>query len=345
MNIGKRHIGSREILVHSIFWLTWIVSFTFIQTLNEGIDSWLVWLMYYIITLPIFVVHTYLIAYWLLPLTFFKGRYLFFSFGILVFLFFFSVLELLVSNFLVFGIFDKPRMFGPTYLNFQNIVISGIGNHYIILVFLAIKAGGSWYRTENRREELLRTKEETELEISRCQLQPQMVFTLMDQLEHITSYHSDKAPEMIIKISNFLNGFLFESKDELIPLQKEVKLIEEFLSIHTHALDGKVTSNFIVSGNLNPFLVPPLLLLPILNGVLNIAYKCNNSFESTVIIKAEKKYLLFSFTFWSDQEFRLTESKNIELTKKRLKYNFPGKHRLVENIDDNFIEFSIEIFT
>jgi len=304
----------------------------------------MVWVMYYLITLPIFVVHTYLIAYWLLPQTFFKGRYILFSVAIILLLFLFSVIELLVSNYLVFGLFDKQRMFGSGYINFQNILISGIGNHYIILVFLAIKAGGSWYRAENQREELLRSKVETELEISRYQLQPKMVLTLMKELEHITIQHPEKASDMIIKISNFLNGFLFESKEELIPLQMEVKLIDEFLNIHKHALGEKITSNFIISGNLKPFVVPPFLLLPILNSAIYLVYECNKTFESTVIIKVEKKYLLFSFSFWSDQEFSLTDNKNIELTRKRLKYNFPGKHRLIENIDDNFIEFSIEIF-
>ena len=35
---------------------------------------------------------------------------------------------------------------------------------------------------------------------------------------------------------------------------------------------------------------------------------------------------------------------NLEIIKKRLNYSFPGKFRLVENIDDNFREFSIELF-
>ncbi|MCY1723363.1 histidine kinase [Prolixibacteraceae bacterium Z1-6] len=345
MNLGKLHIDKKEMILHTIFWMAWVISFTFIQSLNEGIDACLVWLMYYIITLPIFITHTYLIAYWLLPKTFFTGRYILFGSAIILLLFIFSVLELLVSNYLVFGIFDKNRMFGPGYLNFQNILISGIGNHYIILVFIAIKAGGSWYRTEHQKEKLLRSKVETELEIFRYQLQPKVVYTLIDELEVVSTQQPDNAPEMIIKISNFLNGFLFESKEELIPLQLEVKLIKEFLEIHKHALGEKIISNFIVSGNLKPFVVPPLLLLPLINNAIKMMYECNKTFESTVIIKAEKKYLLFSFSLWSDYEFRLPDDENMKITKKRLKYNFPGKHRLVENIDSNFREFSLEIFT
>ena len=149
---------------------------------------------------------------------------------------------------------------------------------------------------------------------------------------------------MIIKISNFLNLFLYEGREELIPLNLEVKLIETFLDIHKQALGSRFVSNFVVNGNVKSFVVPPLLLLPFLNNAFKVVYKCNESFESTVIIKGEKKYLLFSFSFWSEKEFRFTDDESIEITKKRLNNNFPGKHRLIENTDENFREFSLEIF-
>jgi len=254
------------------------------------------------------------------------------------------MVELIVSNKMVFRLFDSTKAFGPGYLNLKNILISGIGNHYVILVFLAIKAGRSLYSTENKKEELLQTKMETDLEIYRYQLQPKLIYTLIVELEQLTELHPEKSSEMIVKISNFLNRFLYEGKEEMLPLQLETKLIEEFLEIHKQALKGRLTSNFIVNGMLKSFLVPPLLLLPFINSAIKLVYECNNSFESTVIIKAEKKYILFSFTFWSEKEFRLADQENIEITKKRLNYSYPGKHRLIENIDENFREVSLEIF-
>jgi two-component system LytT family sensor kinase len=135
LKTGKIHIDKTKILLHSVFWLAWIVSFTIIQSIGGGAHSYFVWSIYYIITLPIFVVHTYILAYWLLPETFFKGKLLLAlagSFGLLII---FSVIELIVSNELVFKVFDPSKTFAPGYLNAANIIISGIGNHYIILVF------------------------------------------------------------------------------------------------------------------------------------------------------------------------------------------------------------------
>jgi two-component system LytT family sensor kinase len=344
LKFDKINIDRKEAFLHVVFWITWVISFTIIQSLGNGINQWSMWLFYYIITLPIFVIHTYIIAYWLLPKTFFQNRYFLFVVGAVILLIGFSIIELIVSNELVFKLFDSSYVFSPGFLNIQNILISGVGNHYVILVFLAIKAGRSWYIIQNRKDELLQTKMETDLEIYRYQLQPKLIYTLIEELEKLTESNPEKSPEMIVKISNFLNRFLYEGKDEMLPLQLEIKLIEEFLKIHKQALEGRLTSNFIVNGMLKSFWVPPLLLLPFINSAIKLVYECNNSFESTVIIKVEKKYVLFSFTFWSEKEFRLADQENLEITKKRLNYSYPGKHRLIENIDENFREVSLEIF-
>lgn len=344
MNLEEIHIDKKNILLHSVFWLSWIISFTIIQSVGGGAHEYFVWLMYYLITLPIFVVHTYIIAYWLLPETFFKGRFWLAFSGIIVLLIIFSIIELVVSNEFVFKVFDKSKMFDSGYLNPANIIISGIGNHYIILVFFAIKAGHSWYFSKNKTTGLLQIKMETELEIYKYQLQPKLILIMVEELEIITKKEPEKLPQMIIKMSGFLNHFLFDVKDELIPLSLEVKLISEFLDIHKHAIGNRLNSSFIVNGNLQAHVCPPLLLLPFINSAIKLVYDCNKSFENTVIIKAEKKYLLFTFSFWSEDNFRIDNNENIENTKKRLKHKFPGKSRLIENVDENFVEYSLEIF-
>ena len=344
MKLQEKNIDKREIILHLIFWVSWIGSFTVIQALGQGMHQYFVWFMYYLITLPVFVVHTYILAYWVLPQTFFKEKYGISILAIVVLLLVFSILELMVSNELVFKVFDPQKAFNPGYLNFKNILISGVGNHFIILVFLAIKVGRSWYQAKNRKDELLRSNMETELEIFRYQLQPKLVLTLMEELEIISNEDEKKASEMIIKISGFINHYLYESREELIPLHLEIKLLNEFLEIHKAAKSNHLMSNFIQSGNLKSFVLPPLLLLPFINNAFFVMYNCNETFESNVIIKAEKKYLLFSFTFWSEKEFRLTNDENTQITKKRLNNAFPGKHRLIENIDENFLEISIEIY-
>lgn len=339
------HIDRTKVLLHALFWLAWIISFTMIQSIGEDASTWFVWLMYYLITLPVFIAHTYVITYWLIPETFFKGKYLLTILGVLLLLIFFSVIELIISNELVFKIFDPEMAFESGYLNLSNVLISGVGNHYVILVFLAIKVTRTWYLSANTKEKLVQTKLETDLEIYRYQLQPKLILFLIEELEMLSEKDPEKVSGMIVKISNFINQFIFEGKEDWIPLTLEVKLLESFLEIHDYALGDRLASNFAVSGKLQSYVVPPLLLLPVISRAIKMAYECNKRFENAVFIKAEKRYLLFSFTFWSEDSFQADDNEELEIIKKRLKFKYPGKHRLIENVDDNFREFSLEIYT
>ena len=344
MKFYNLHIDRKRAILHALFWLTWVFAFIIVQSVGGEKGGYFTWLMYYLITLPLFIAHTYLIAYWAVPKYFFTGRYFSFVLIGLALLVGFSVLELIISNEFIFRIFNPSKAIEHGYLNPKNILISGIGNHYVIFVFLAIKAGKSWYNSEQRRQELLLSSVETELEIYQYQLQPKLVLSLVEQMEKYAIHHPEKAPQLIIKISGFLNRFLFEGKEDMIPLQLDVNLLEEYLDIHRFALDERIKLNFVASGNLKPFMVPPLLLLPFLFESLKIVYACNNTFEISVFIKVERKYLLFSFTLWSEENFPLNDNDNVEITRQRLDYRFRGKHRLIENIDDNFREISLEIF-
>ena len=344
MQFQGKHIPLKLILFHILFWMAWVVSFTAIQSLGKGFAEMYVWLAYYLITLPIFIVHTYLVAYWLVPKYFFNRDFLLFIVGIIFFLFLFSFIELVVSNELVFRVFDPSKVFGAGYLNLKNLFASGVGNHYIILVFLAIRAIKSWHGAKNQKEELALQKLETELEIFRFQLRPKFVYSLIEELENMALAKSEHTPEMIVKISDFLNSLFYEANAELIPVKTEIKLIKDFIAIQELAIGNRLKSTLVVNGEIMLSVIPPLLIFPFLNIAFREIHANTSEFETTLVIKIEKKYLLFSFTVWSESDFTLKNDSNIELTKKRLQYNYNGKHRIIENEDANFREVSIEIF-
>ncbi|MBN1821842.1 MAG: histidine kinase [Prolixibacteraceae bacterium] len=345
MRILGRNISALVFLLHILFWGLWIISFTVIQSLGKDYNEVFIWFMYYIITLPIFVSHTYLIAYWLVPEYFLKRKFVIFTVLILALLVIFSIVELIASNELVFKVFDPSRAFSPGYLNPVNILASGVGNHYIILVFMAIKVVKSWHEAKNRKEELAQQNLETELEIYRYQLQPAFILSLVNELEQLSLENPKKLPEMIVKISDFINRLLFEAKAVLIPLETEFKLISDFLSIQELAIGKRLKNNLIVNGISSGRVIPPLLIFPFLNDACKVVNKCNDSFECTVIIKVEKKYILISFSLWSEKEFKVGGNVNMELIRKRLYFNYENKYRIIENEDANFKEISIEIFS
>jgi hypothetical protein len=344
MKWDPNHIGKQRILLHAGFWLTWVISFTVLQSLGLGREMFYLWFRYYLITLPVFVLHTYLIAYWLIPLTFYKNRYGLFTAGIAVFLLLFSVIELIVSNELVFKPFGQEFAFEPNYLNLQNILISGIGNHYIILVFLAIKVGKAWHQAQNMRNAEQRLNEEANMEIYHYRHQPRLMLHLMDALQDTISKSPQKAPEQIILISNFFNHFLNENHSDWQPLLAETELMERFMDINKLAMGNHFKGEIKLKGNLKPFVIPPFLFLPVLEFAIKTGKMCNDLFECTVFITGENRKLYFAVELCSESRFELSGSRDSEMLRLRLHHYFPGKFRLTEETDEYFRKLQLEIF-
>jgi sensor histidine kinase YesM len=301
------------------------------------------WFRYYVITLPVFIIHTYLIAYWLIPVTFYKNRYGLLALGIIVLLNLFSVIELIISNELVFKPFSHGSGMGWDYLNLKNILISGIGDHYIILVFLAIKVGKAWHQAQNMKKAEQRLNEEAELEIYHYQHQPRLMLHLMDVLRDTISKSPEKAPELIIRISNFINQFLKENHSDWRPLLTETDLMERFLSINELALSNLKKGEIKLQGNLKPFVIPPFLFLPVLENAIKTGKMCNDSFECTVFVKGENRKLNFTVELWSENKLELPGNHDSEMLRLRLQHYFAGKFRLSEENDENFRMLQLEI--
>lgn len=344
MKWTQSHIGKQRILLHTSFWLAWVISFTVLQSLGQGRESFSMWFRYYIFTLPVFVVHTYLIAYWLVPQTFYKKRYGLLITGIAVFLPVFSVIELIVSNELVFKFFNSKIHPNTGYLNAKNIIISGIGNHYILLVFFAIKAGQEWYHAQRRKNEEQQWNEKTELEIYHYQLQPRLMLHLMEILRHNAAQNLAKTPELIIHISNFFNLFLKENHADWRPLLAETNLMERYIEIFRLGLCDRFGCKIQLNGNLKPFVIPPFLFLPVLEFAMKTGKKCNERFDCTVFIKGENRKLNFSVELWSENRLEISGNHDVEMLQLRLAHHFPGKFRLKEENDENFWMLHLEIF-
>ena len=59
MNWIIYHITGSRGYRHILFWVCWVMGFTFIQSFGQPVEIYFGWFSYYVITLPVFVGHTY----------------------------------------------------------------------------------------------------------------------------------------------------------------------------------------------------------------------------------------------------------------------------------------------
>lgn len=240
MGIRQNIALSNRCFRHIMFWIVWITGFTFIKSYGAGSDIYLGWLTYYIVTLPVFILHTYLIVYWAAR-RFLSG----FRIPVFIVLFFllmvlFSFLEMIITSEFLSGYF--PYLFSeePIYLNPAEVVISGIGNLYIILVFSAAKMIRSWHLKEKKKQEIMNHSLLLERADVNAGIHPRLLLFSLETIETLTSEGSEIVSSVIIHLSDLLNSLMNAGSSLVVPVEDELHNVEKLLKFYGLLLSSKV---------------------------------------------------------------------------------------------------------
>lgn len=346
MMSNANHINRKRILRHTLFWGAWIVGFTFVQSFGFDADTYWAWLVYYLITLPLFMAHAYLIAYWLVPHFFFRSRYLAFSCLVIVLLVVASIGELLLSNELIWKMMNPENIQHGNYMNWQNVLINGLGNEYIILIFLSVKVIRLLNSKIIEQAELLNRKLASEIELIRYQSYPRFVLNVIDRLEQNAFNNLPHTSEMIVSLSNLLSNVVCIRKPDKIQLYKELEAIRSYIGIQQLNSPESFKVNFQVNGDMPNFTIPPFLFFQLVEEGFQVLENCRNDSDFSIILKVESEYLLFRMTIWTPEELHGSFSQEVMGNcHKYLNYFYPECHKIKSNFEINFVEISIELYT
>lgn len=170
----------------------------------------------------------------LVPVFFFKGRYLIY-FSLLVLLVILSlsamsnVLEIFFPN-------TRPDIDrGNAGRGFYESIIILIP---IILVTTMIKLFQRWMRDNQKINELNKINFNMELNELRNQMNPHFLFNTLNGIKSLVRSDPDKAGMVIVKLSEFLRYQLYENNDERTLLKSEINFLSNFLDLETIRRDN-----------------------------------------------------------------------------------------------------------
>jgi len=244
-----------------------VVGFTFIKSFGESMEVYMGWFSYYMITLPIFIAHTYLVAYFLVP--YFLNKRLFPLFIIMFLLLFygFSVLELLLSNEFIYQWYQTGTELGEDYLAPANVVMSGLGNLYIVLVFLAARTIRQWYYADTRSKELQHTELQQQMENAITRVQPHMLLYAIDQIDRMVTESSPDVTKAIALTSELLNEVMIYHEEQNKLFSGEIELDRKLVALVSLLRESKPDVEYFVSGDPGLIQMPPMILFTIVDMI------------------------------------------------------------------------------
>jgi hypothetical protein len=195
-----------------------------------------------------------------------------------------------------------------------------------------------WYLKEQKNIQLQKENAESQLQLLTAQVHPHFLFNTLNNIYSQTQTESPKGSKMIMELSDVLRYILAEGSRELVPVQNELAMIQEYINLEKIRYGNQLDLHLYLPGDSGHLKIAPLLLLPFVencfkHGVSRFLSKpwINLKIE----IKGRELYLKLMNGKAPDQpELHPRSGTGIDNVRKRLALLYPGKHEL-EIVDES----------
>jgi len=232
----------------------------------------------------------------------------------------------------------------PYWTIFSVGLISGIK---IIAAATAIRLGKHWWFKQKEKERLEKEKIEAELQLLKTQIHPQFLFNTLNNIYSFAMVASPKAPEMLLKLSDLLSYMLYECNDREVSLEKEIKMLNDYMSLEKTRYADKLEMNIQVKGDATGEKIAPLLLLRFIE---NSFKQCASTLTAQPWINLEiqiENHLLDMKLMNGKPLESLTpengEEDDLEQVQKRLELLYPRRHELKITEEPEIMLVSLQI--
>ncbi len=333
----------KRIFFHFLFWFSYLAYFTFQggYLRNDYMETLSAYLYY----LPILMSATYITNYFIVPKFLLTAQYLKFFITFILSVVFFVFLFKLEFWFILAPKFYPPislksyynvGLFFPTYLMSHTITI-----YLVVFVFGFIKLTKRWFINYQLNQKLTQEKLEAELKFLKAQMNPHFLFNVLNSLYALALKKSDKTPEMILKLSSMLDFILYESNTNLIPLEKEIKLVNDYVELEKLRYGLRLNFIFKINGEPENIKIAPLIIFPFIENSFKHGVS-NNLDNSWIYINLDIQNLQINLTvensksnIISDKNSSHSEGIGLTNVKRRLELIYSNNYELKINDEEN----------
>lgn len=151
----------------------------------------------------------------------------------------------------------------PIYVQLGVVILAGMrGSITIGGVAAAIKLMKCFSERQQAALLLEKEKANAELQILKAQLHPHFLFNTLNNIYSYTQEVSQKASGMVMGLSKLLRYILYECNKPLVPLDNELRMIEQYMALERTRYNDQLDMNAVLPSSQKNFLIAPLILLP-----------------------------------------------------------------------------------
>ncbi|OJJ17015.1 hypothetical protein BKI52_30320 [marine bacterium AO1-C] len=179
-------------------------------------------------------------------------------------------------------------------------------------------------------------KANAELALLKSQINPHFFFNTLNNLYGLVVEKSDKAPEVVLMLSDMMRYTIYEGKEDLVLLKDEISYLENYIELHKIRYRKKVDIRFTqeVEGGLK---VAPLLFIILLENAFKHGVEKTHD-DAFIHMRMQTHNNQLFFTIVNNIDEPLPDHKpgiGLENLKKRLAHLYHNEHKLTIEATDS----------
>lgn len=304
----------------------------------------------YIFFFPVLWIYACVIIYFFIPVFLLKRKYVAF------FLLYFGwcSIGLIIINVNInylFGPFigqPAPQHFNPGVFFTQTFTPERFLNlNFFPFICVFIKLFKLWYIEQQQKNEIEKEKLNAQLELLKAQLHPHFLFNTLNNLYSLVYEKSDRAPNVLMRLSSLLSYILYECKADKVLLSNEISAIKDYVALERERYGDRLDISLDFSGDIQDKMIAPMLFQPFIEN----AFKHGSSEQLgkvwiSIDLSVKKNQLYFKIINNCDDNVIAVSEKHgvgIENVNKRLELLYPGKYHLENGMEDSVYIVSLRL--
>lgn len=281
-DFGKKILFDKRyrVLAHFLFWGLYLFVFCLASTndlnsLHIGIETAVV------LTVPN-LLYTYVVLYVLVP-GLIKGKYGRFFIGYCLWAFAGMIINFMYRRFVLIPIrtgHPDPARLDSTAYHQVFAIFSFVVMNTVAMFAVFIHMFKHWYfenqqklRVEREKAEAERLRAEAEremvraeLELLKAQLHPHFLFNTLNNLYALVLKQSDKAPDMLMRLSGILSYVLYESNVPEVLLSQEIRICRDYVALESERYGERLDISMTFDGDIAERKIAPMLFQPFIEN-------------------------------------------------------------------------------
>ncbi len=335
-SVQTQRIDIKRIGYHILFWVVITVGYDLFSVVARGGALGKTLLVDFLFYTPTDILCVYVVLYLLIPRFLLTKKYILFSTLSVIWI---AVMVVFIAiPFQYMGlteVLDYKAIIPDFYPFFKRNIVEIVTLKFMITgIAAAIKISKVWLVSQKRQQKLFTEKLETELKLReaelkflKSQINPHFLFNALNNLYSLTLTKSDKAPEVVLKISALLDYVLYECNVPLIELERELESIRNYIDLQTIRYGTKTNISFKTSGQTASCRIAPLLILPLVENAFKhgLDKTIGSGYVDIITDVSDNELKVSVKNTLNGENNHEGEGIGIKNLRKRLELQYPGK--------------------